>query len=371
MMRNIRLCVQKLKTRCVCIGVGICFACEAAGSGFSIVLPTEPKPWERTAAKELEACLSQMGGRLSVACAPTNGLNGPNALNGTNGLNGSNAHNATNALNGLNATNGFNAPVFHVGDTALAREKGLVGLEDERWVIRSFGGDVILNGGGSHGAIYAVSHFLEDVVGVRFWNDNDTDIPQSKGLTLSALDLSGRPVFRYRDIYRCGDPKKATPRFAMLRRLNRNGDAHVPQEWGGEFTYGPPYHCHTFDRMIPWKKYGKEHPEWFSLWEGKRTGGVESGQLCISNPEVRALLLKVLRENIAKGDAAAKAKGVPAPRVYELSMNDSKKYCQCEKCMAEVAKYDFSGFYLNLVNEIADEIAKTRPELYFSMLTYL
>ena len=310
--------------------------CGSVGATpFSVSLPTEPKPWEKTSANELKMWLSQA------------------------------------AKDGEVSVGGCDTVVFHVGDTELAKEKGLVGLEDEKWVIRSFGGDVVLNGGGPHGAIYAVSHFLEDVVGVRFWNDNDTDVPEAKPLALPALNLSGRPVFRYRDIYRCGDPKKAMPRFAILRRLNRNGDAHVPQEWGGEFTYGPPYHCHTFDRMISWKKYGKEHPEWFSLWEGKRTGGVESGQLCISNPEVRARLLKILRENIAKGDAAAKAKGVPAPRVYELSMNDSKKYCQCERCMAEVAKYDFSGFYLNLVNEIADEIAKTRPELYFSMLTYL
>ena len=307
----------------------------AAAAPFSVSLPAAPKPWERTAAKELETWLAQAakGGEVSV--------------------------------------DGCDGVVFHVGDTELAKSNGLADLEDERWVIRSFGGDVVLNGGGSHGAIYAVSHFLEDFVGVRFWNDGDTDVPEAKPLALPALNATGRPVFRYRDIYRCGDPAKATPRFAVMRRLNRNGDAHIPREWGGEFTYGPPYHCHTFDRMIPWKKYGKDHPEWFSLWEGKRTGGVESGQLCISNPEVRALLLKVLRDNIAKGDAAAKAKGVPAPRVYELSMNDSKKYCQCEKCMAEVAKYDFSGFYLNLVNEIADEIAKTRPELYFSMLTYL
>ena len=297
---------------------------SAAAAPFSILLPDEPEPWERTAAAELEKWLLQAaeGGEVSV--------------------------------------DGRDAAVFHVGDTELAREKGLAGLEDERWAIRSFGRDVVLNGGGSHGAIYAVSHFLEDFVGVRFWNDNETDVPESKPLALPELNATGRPAFRYRDIYRCGDPAKATPRLAVMRRLNRNGDAHIPQEWGGEFTYGPPYHCHTFDRMIPWKKYGKEHPEWFSLWEGKRTGGVESGQLCISNPEVRALVLKILRENIAKGDAAAKAKGVPAPRVYELSMNDSKKYCQCEKCMAEVAKYDFSGFYLNLVNEIADEIAKTR-----------
>ena len=343
-MRRFRIGVWPLVALCAALCGSI------AAAPFSVSLPSEPKPWERTAAKELERWLSQAVGEGTVSV-------GADAARGDT-----------------------RPPVFHVGDTELAKEKGLLSssMLDEQWTIRSFGGDVVLNGGGSHGVLYAVSHFLEDFVGVRFWNDEETDVPDAaRGdtrppmLALPTLNATGRPVFRYRDIYRCGDPKKATPRFAIMRRLNRNGDAHVPQEWGGEFTYGPPYHCHTFDRMIPWKTYGKEHPEWFSLWEGKRTGGVESGQLCISNPEVRARLLKVLRENIAKGDAAAKAAGVPAPRVYELSMNDSKKYCQCEKCMAEVAKYDFSGFYLNLVNEIADEIAKTRPELYFSMLTYL
>lgn len=326
------------------------FCGSVVSAPFSVSLPSDPKPWEKTAAGELKTWLSQAAKDSEVS------------------------------------VNGCDAVVFHVGDTELAKEKGLVGLEDEKWVIRSFGSDVVLNGGGSHGAIYAVSHFLEDFVGVRFWSDDETDLPEgvrqpaadedarasvSRVLALPALDATGRPVFRYRDIYRCGDPAKATPRFAMMRRLNRNGDAHVPQAWGGEFTYGPPYHCHTFDRMIPWKTYGKEHPEWFSLWEGKRIGGVESGQLCLTNPDVRALLLKVLRENIARGDAAAKAAGVPAPRVYELSMNDSKVYCQCASCMAEVERYGHSGFHLNLVNEFADEIAKTRPELYFSMLTYL
>ena len=119
------MCAQKLRTLCVCIGVGIFFACEAAESVFSIVLPTEPKPWERTAAKELEACLSQavgegailVGGRLSATADA--------------------------------AREDTRPPVFHVGDTALARKKGLTGLEDERWVVRSFGRDVILNGGGS------------------------------------------------------------------------------------------------------------------------------------------------------------------------------------------------------------------------------
>ena len=54
--------------------------------------------------------------------------------------------------------------VFRVGDTELARKKGLLStqLPSEKWVIRSFGNEVLLNGGGPRGALFAVYHFLED-----------------------------------------------------------------------------------------------------------------------------------------------------------------------------------------------------------------
>ena len=261
---------------------------------------------------------------------------------------------------------------FHVGDTKLAVEKRLSAahLKDEEWVVKSFGRDVVVNGGGSHGALYAVSHFLEDVCGVRFWNDTETDFPKEKVRALPALDLRGHPVLRYRDIYR-GSSTNATPRFAIRRRLNRNGESPIPREFGGEFNYGPPYHCHTFDRYIPWGRYGKEHPEWFSLWEGKRVGGITGGQLCLTNPEVRKLLQEKLLASIAAGEAAAKDAGVPPPRLYDLSQNDAYgRYCQCEKCAAEVGKYGHSGFYLNVINAIADEVAKKYPHVFLTTLAY-
>lgn len=128
-MRRFRIGVWPLAVVCAALCGSV------AATPFSVLLPAEPKPWERTAAKELETWLSQAakGGEVSVG--------------------------------------GHDAAVFHVGDTEFAKARGLAGLEDERWVVRSFGGNVVLNGGGSHGAIYAVSHFLEDFVGVRFWNE--------------------------------------------------------------------------------------------------------------------------------------------------------------------------------------------------------
>ena len=58
--------------------------------------------------------------------------------------------------------------VFHVGDDAFAVTHGMKSsaFAEEEWAIKSFDGDVVLNGGG-RGVFYAVSHFLEDECGVR------------------------------------------------------------------------------------------------------------------------------------------------------------------------------------------------------------
>ena len=299
--------------------------------------PAVVRPWEASAAKELETFLPQVaaGGRMTLA--------------GEVGVR------------------------IHVGDTEFARARGLDGasLKDEEWVVKSFGGDIVLNGGGTRGALYAVSHFLEDVCGVMFLNDRETYVPpQADPLVLGALDLRGRPVFRYRDIYR-STSTNATPLFAVRRRLNRNGGRKIPASLGGEFGFGPPFHCHTFDRYIPWEKYGREHPEWFSLWKGTRIGGLTEGQLCLSQPEVRRRLLDGVLGSISKAKASAAKNGEPAPRLYDLSQNDGRnRYCECPECAAQAERYGHSGFYLNVVNEIADEVAKAHPDVFITTLAY-
>ena len=313
-----------------------CLAASAYAAGWTVQLPDAPRPWEATAAKTLAETLAQrVTESLSIA---------------------------------------GNCDIrFHVGDTAVAKARGLGGasLKDEEWVVKSFGSDVVINGGGSRGTIYAVSHFLEDVCEVRFWSDNETDVPTSASLDIQPLDLRGRPAFRYRDIYRGTSAAVAAPRLAVMRRLNRNGDVRIPKELGGGFDYGPPFHCHTFDRYIPWSKYGKTHPEWFSLWKGKRIGGVTEGQLCLSQPEVRRLLLEGVLGSIAEAKAKAAKAGEPFPKLYSLSQNDGRnRYCECRECMAQVERYGHAGFYLNVINEIADAVASKHPDVFLTTLAY-
>ena len=350
-------------------GVTMAVLCVCAtlwgGAGFSVVVPDEPKAWERTAAEELEHYL----GMCVDGCPLT--------------------------------VEGQGDVVFYVGDTAFAREHGLVGrvrrtrrsdglvspersgtdlpetglpttiLKGEEWCIKSFGRNVVLVGGGTRGTLYAVYRFLEEHCGVRWWGDGDEDVPPAKPLAFGALDRRGKPFFVCRNIYRCYPAEgKPDSRTAVRNRLNDNGDSRIPAELGGAFTYGPPSHAHTWDMYLPFSKYGAEHPEWYALVNGKRIGGHSNGQMCLTCPGLADEFARRLESYIDKGEADAAAKGLPAPRIYDISMNDSRNFCTCDACATATAKFGHSGRQLNFLNAVTEKAAAKHPDLLFSMLAY-
>ena len=302
-------------------------------SPFRIDAPFDAKAWEKTAVSELGDYLGRV------------------------------------ALSGKVTVGGRGGVVFHIGDTAFAASKGMRSdaFADEEWAIRSFGSDVVLNGGGTRGCLYAVYRFLEDFCDVRWWMDGDEDVPDAKPLAFPALNRRGKPHFFYRDIYRS---KKDDFRTAVRNRLNGNGDSRISPEFGGGEVFGPPYHCHTWRFHVPWEKYGAAHPEYFALLDGKRTGG-KRAQLCLSNPDLPKVMAESVEGMIAKGEAEAKAKGLRPPRLYDMSMNDARgKFCTCDACTALQEKYGHSGYQLLFENKVAGLLAAKHPDLLFSVFAY-
>ena len=302
----------------------------------TVLGPANPQVWEKTATDELKTYLEKrLGGHAMTV-------------------------------------DGNADPVFHVGDSEFALQKGVASakFKEDEWGIISFGRDVVLNGGGTRGCLYAVYHFLEDDCGLRFWSDDEEDVPGPSDLSLPQLKRRGRPYFEYRDVYRTEKWGGAKSRTAIRRRLNRNGNAPTPLTWGGAYEYGLPYFCHTHDRYLPFATYGKEHPEWYALRDGKRVGGERTGQLCLTNPEVVAKMTELVISNIENGAKIAAANGEAAPRMYDLTHNDNQFYCLCPACTEAEARYGRSGIMLNFVNAIAAEVAKTHPEIVIHVCAY-
>jgi hypothetical protein len=256
-----------------------------------------------------------------------------------------------------------------VGHNAFTRAQGIDvdTLGPEEWIVRTVDNTLIISGGRPRGVLYAAYRFLEQEVGIHWWNPWEDDVPAKPDLSVGSLALQGEPVLKYRDIYMLYGNDNG--RFAARNRLNRDGDRRIGKEYGGCRDYGPPYHVHTFYKYIPPAQYYDEHPEYFSLIDGKRVA--DRHQLCLSNPEVRALFKRKLRAYIAQAEARAAEEGVPAPVVYDISQNDWHGQCQCGACQAIVKREGSeAGLMLDFVNEIAASIRESHPGVYIDTLAY-
>ena len=259
--------------------------------------------------------------------------------------------------------------LIYLGHTRFAKTHGTAPakLGPEQWVLRAVGDDLVLTGGRPRGTLYAVYRFLEDVVGVHWWNPFEESVPRRPTLRVNKLDAAGSPRFRYRDIYMLYAHDAG--RLAARNRLNRQGDAAISPEYGGEMGYGPPYHVHTFYLYFPPRTYFARHPEWYSLIKGKRTA--DHAQLCLTNAELRRAFIEKLKAYIEQSRAAAKKAGRPDPAVFDISQNDWGGMCQCAPCQA-VARAEGSqaGPLLHFLNAVADAVKDEYPGVFLDTLAY-
>lgn len=115
----------------------------------------------------------------------------------------------------------------------IAAEGGCNALNGaEAWVIRGCESSLVLTGGRKNtdrGILYAVEHFLEDVIGVRFWNVLEEFVPSLDNFTIDPnLSFSGEPAFEMR--YPINGYLADNERFCVRRRINNN---NIPDSWGG------------------------------------------------------------------------------------------------------------------------------------------
>jgi hypothetical protein len=307
----------------------------SAAQTVAIVLPQQAIPSEETAAQELQHYLAQITGAKFKVMREGQ----------TADLKGS---------------------AIYVGPTEFSKRHlkntGTYGAEE--WALKTQGNALILTGGRPRGTLYAAYHFLEDVGGVRWWNPWEEFIPKREVLPIPALDKRGQPAFRYRNIYMIYGNDDG--HFAARSRLNSTPMAAA---YGGDSEYSLPS-AHSFFQWLPPEKYFKDHPDWY-LVPGGGTPTLSNAQLCLSNTEMRAELLKVLREKICADRAKALAENVPPPKLYDVSQNDNRIGFVCGDNKALVEKEGAeSAALLDFINYLADGIKDEFPDVIIDTLAY-
>ena len=225
--------------------------------------------------------------------------------------------------------------------------------QDESFRYCNSGADILIYGGKGRGTMYGVMAFLENEFGCRWYTPTVNNIPKRDELVFNYFEHSEHPGVRVRnDFY----AEAFNPEWAAQNRVN--GAMGYRKQPGGVESY---WAVHTFYPLMPPTEFFSNHPEYYSLIDGKRI--FEQAQLCLSNPDV----LKIITERIKK-----RMRESPEYLIYDVSQNDWYNPCQCEKCQ-EIVKREGgeSGIMIWFVNQIAESVEKEFPDKFIGTLAYL
>ena len=285
---------------------------------YTIVLSKDASATERTAANELKTLLGQISGAT------------------------------------FNVRTGTLIPqkAICVGWTA---ETGVTksAADDEGYTYKTIGDNLYIYGGSKRGTMYGVYAFLERELGVRWFTSSVTKVPRLRQYALPQLDHSERPVIRQRlDFY-----------YEALRHYDWAAHNLLNTQYLlADTKYGKMdayWGIHTFKTLIPPETYFNTHPEYFSVYKGKRS---DKAQLCLSNSEMRRELTKNLKAVMAQK---------PGYWCYDVSQNDNPWPCECSRCAKLVRKYGGqSGAMIWFVNQVASEIKQTHPDKFIGTFAY-
>lgn len=294
-------------------------------SPYKIVVSAQAPPAERRAAEELQRYVREISGAELPIVDDSRAVRGPLVLIGR-----------SRALARL-------APALPPSD-----------LGPEGFVIETRGPHLVIAGGGQRGTMYGVYEFLERV-GVRWFTADVTRLPRLRTIPLGKLRIRQQPAFEYREPFFT----EAFDRDWAARNRVNGDHARLDASTGGKIGYYP--FVHSFNQLVPPEKYFAEHPEYFSLIDGKRRA--ERSQLCLTNEAVLNIATETVERWIAEHPEAA---------IFSVSQNDWEGWCECDRCrrVEEEEGGAHIGPVLRFVNALAERIRRKHPDKLIDTLAY-
>jgi hypothetical protein len=117
---------------------------------------------------------------------------------------------------------------------------------------------------------------------------------------------------------------------------------------------------HTSFWLVPPQTYFEQHPDWYSLIDGKRRW--EKAQLCWTNPELRAFLMERVRQILREN---------PQAQIISISQETGRARASATAAVpSKSARAVRSRRFLETVNFIAERLEREFPHVAFDTLAY-
>ena len=252
------------------------------------------------------------------------------------------------------------ACAIHIGNTKKAKAN-LKNFDSktakfDSLIIKTIGKNLYLNGHYKRGSYYAVCEFLERNLGVRWWTNEESYIPNKPSINIENIDYTYAPKF----ISRTSGYINVSGKVFNARHKNTGFAPRIYNiKHGDTYSVG----CHSYYKVLPPEKYFKDHPEWYSYSAKTKKRLHEHAQLCLSNDEMAKEYIKNTIEVI---------KAKPHARYVHVSQNDWQNDCECDKCIEIKNKFGGtqSGINVWFANKAAKEIEKQFPEVAVVTFAY-
>ena len=304
------------------------------GSVEATAVATLPNPgkYEKLAASELVAYLEKISGKRLVQVEIVDNVVPPGTI----------------AVGTLAAKAGLITP------------DELAPLASDGYVARVAGGRAAICGFREVATVYGTYKCLERL-GVRFYAKDCEVVPKQENLVVADCDLHDKPFFECRVFYML---EKFFDRRPSLKLGNT-----LEEEMGDPSDIGEPgYWDHSSAFLVPYKTYGKTHPEYYALMkDGTRLHPIPGKRfdihLCLTNPDVRRISIERMLMLIGKQQERA---------YFVVSPGDGYDWCQCERCktLDAVPGVNVTDRYLDFVNEVARVVGKKYPDKKIAAIAY-
>jgi hypothetical protein len=217
---------------------------------------------------------------------------------------------------------------------------------------------ILILGPTKWGTEFGIYEFLERYVGVRWLipGPDGTHIPKHATIDVPAVNVRQEPAFLMRLFSGFSGGQRPWLRTARMPARRRQVE-----------------YSHALARLLPFKVYGKTHPEFYPLLNGKRwEPGEGYRQICFSAPGIAEEAAKVIIKRFDEN---------PSIRTASFGVNDNdhseKSWCQCEACKAKyigknnsLGGPDCSDIYYEWCGKVMDMVLKKYPDTLFGCIAY-
>lgn len=223
---------------------------------------------------------------------------------------------------------------------------------DDLVSMQTAGGCIFLEGNSPRATVYAASRFLQDYLGARwFWPEDDGEyLPRLRRYEIPAIDWSSKPAFRYRDLSQCCYSGHV-PTEHWLAKLGMNMVGNGGKATADLFIRTTGGHLVG----IEGEKMFAEHPDWFSLIDGRRVKDGVSG--CWSNPGFTAAMVEKIKNHVRDNRS----------EILRAFPYDTCLRCQCPGCTKNP---DRSSRWFDYYSHLGEEVKKEFLDIRMAAIAY-